>query len=178
MKKVLIGLAVLIVLVAGAGLAMPTSYAIEKSVVINAKPEAIHAHLDDLKKWEAWAPWYKMDDSIEVTYGEQTTGVGANQTWTSADSPGELTLTRSDPATGIAYEMAFIMEDDSKAPADCAMNFTVNGGTTTVTWTMTGDVGDMMRPVLSGLMTPVVKSSIGDMFEDGLQDLKTVVEGK
>lgn len=178
MKKVLIGLALLVVLVTVVGLVMPTSYAIEKSVVINAKPEAIHTHVGDLKKWPAWAPWLEMDPTIETTYGPTTTGVGASQTWTSAkDGDGELMLTRSDPTTGIAYEMAFIMEG-TRAPSLCAMNYTTEGDTTTVTWTMTGDAGEFMPPVIGGLMTPMMTNEIGSMFEKGLDNLKATVEGK
>jgi len=176
MKNVLIGLALLVVLVAAVGLVMPTSYAIEKSVVIHAKPEAIHPHLEDLKKWEAWAPWYQMDDSIQTTYGPKTIGVGASQTWKSTDGDGELQLTRCDLASGIAYDMAFIMDDGKRAPSTCAMDYRTSGDSTTVTWTMTGDCGDFMPPVLSGLMRPLVSKEIGAMFEKGLDNLKHTVE--
>ncbi len=175
MKNVLIGLVVLVVLVIVAGLVMPTSYAIEKSVVINAKPEAVHAHVGDLKKWESWAPWFEMDDTIQTTYGATTAGVGASESWTSKDGDGELTLTRCDPTTGIAYDMAFIMEG-TRAPSVCAMDYTTSGDTTTVTWTMTGDVSDFMPPVVSGLMKPLMSKEIGSMFEKGLENLKSTVE--
>lgn len=179
MKKVLTRvLAALILLVAAitvAGSLMPTTYRIERVATINAAPAAIHAHVADLQKWPAWAPWEEEDPSIVTTYGEKTVGVGASQTWTSDQGNGELTLTKADPMTGIAYEMAFIM-DGRRAPADCAMTYAEAGGSTTVTWTMEGDVADFMPRALAGLMTPLMDAQISDMFDRGLQSLKGRVE--
>jgi len=179
MKKVLTRvLAVLILLIAAitvAGSLMPTTYRIERVATINAPPAAIHAHVVDLEKWPAWAPWEEEDPSIVTTYGETTVGVGASQTWTSDQGDGELTLTEADPESGIAYEMAFIM-DGLRAPAICAMTYGEAGGSTTVTWTMEGDVNDFMPRALAGLMTPMMDAQISDMFDRGLQNLKGRVE--
>jgi len=106
---------------------------------------------------------------------ETTTGTGASQTWTSESGDGELTLTKSDAKTGIAYDMAFIM-GETRAPAACAMTYDAADGTTTVIWTMEGDVGDFMPPVIAGFMTPLMKGEIGSMFDKGLVKLKTIVE--
>ncbi len=175
MKGLLIGIVVVVLLVAAVGFFLPTAYSIEESVTIDAPPAQVHAFVGDLKKWPEWAPWYEEDPTILTTYGEKTTGVGASQTWTAEDGDGELTLTRSDVQTGIAYEMAFLM-GETRAPADCAMSYAVEGGRTTVTWTMTGDLGDMMPPVVAGYMRPLLQKQIGSFFVDGLQTLKSKVE--
>lgn len=175
MQKVLIGILLLLVAAVVAGLVMPTTYAIEKQVTIDATPEQVHAYVGDLQKWPEWAPWEGEDPTMETTFGEKTSGIGASQTWTGKDGDGELTITQSDEKEGIAYDMAFIMED-VRAPATCAMKYSAEGGKTTVTWTMEGDVADFMPPVLSGLMTPLMKSSIGGMFDKGLGQLKSKVE--
>ena len=173
--KILIGLGVVVVLVVVAGLVMPTTYAIEKEVTVDATPAQVHALVGDLKKWDEWAPWKEEDPTIETTYGPKTTGIGASQTWTSKEGDGELTITKWDETTGIAYDMAFLMEE-KRAPAKCAMVYTTEGGKTKVKWTMEGDIADFMPPVLSGLMTPFMKGSIEGMFDKGLKNLKTKVE--
>ena len=179
MKKVLTRVLAVSLLFAGvaavAGWLMPTTYKIERVVTIDAAPAAIHAHVHDLERWPAWAPWEEEDPSIVTTYGAQTVGVGASQTWTSDQGDGELTLTRSGPASGIAYDMAFIM-DGARAPSICAMTYAPAGGSTTVTWTMEGDVHDFMPRVLAGLMTPLMDAQISSMFDKGLQNLKGQVE--
>ena len=175
MKLILSGLAAILLLLVVVGFVLPTEYEIEESVAIQATPAQVHAHLEDLEKWPAWAPWVEADPTIVTTYGTTTVGVGASQTWTSESGDGELELTQCDPATGIAYDMAFI-SGDTRAPAAAAMSYSASGDTTTVTWTMSGDMGEFMPPVVAGLMTPIMKSSIGSMFAQGLDKLKLVVE--
>lgn len=175
LTRVLAALILLVVAITVAGSLMPTTYRIERVATINAAPAAIHAHVADLQQWPAWAPWEEEDPSIVTTYGEKTVGVGASQTWTSDQGDGELTLTKADPMAGIAYEMAFIM-DGRRAPADCAMTYAEAGGSTTVTWTMEGDVADFMPRALAGLMKPLMDAQLSDMFETGLQSLEGRVE--
>ena len=57
MKMILIGLAVLVALLVMVGVAMPTTYAVEKSIVIDANPVEVHAYVGNLRKWPEWAPW-------------------------------------------------------------------------------------------------------------------------
>jgi hypothetical protein len=175
MMKVLIGLAVLVVAIVLVGLMLPTEYSVNESVAIKASPEAIHAYVADLEKWDDWAPWLEEDPTIVTTLGEITVGVGASQTWTSKDGDGELTLTASDPATGIAYDMAFIM-GDVRAPSTCTMTYEVDGDSTVVGWTMDGDIGDMMPAVMAGYMNIMMESTISEMFKTGLTSLKEKVE--
>ncbi len=137
MKKLLIGLLVLILIAIGIGFVLPTDYRIEESVTIKTSTEKVHALVGDLTMWEKWAPWYEADPSIVNTFGDKTTGVGASQSWTSDSGDGELTFTRCDPATGVAYDMAFIMEG-TRAPARCEMNYEAKGTDTKVIWTMEG----------------------------------------
>jgi len=175
MQKFLIGILILVVAVVVAGLAMPTTYAVEKEITIDATPAQVHAYVGDLQKWETWAPWQEADPTMQANLGDKTTGIGASQTWTGKDGDGELTFTKCDEASGIAYDMAFIIEG-TRAPATCAMTYSETDGKTTVVWTMEGDAGDFMPPVVGGLMTPLMKSSIGGMFDQGLTKLKEKVE--
>ncbi len=176
MKKILIGLLVVIVLIVVIGFVLPTKYEIEERVTINAESAKVHELVGELRRWSEWSPWEAADDTIATTYGEKTTGVGASQTWTSDSGDGELTLTACDPATGIAYDMAFIL-GETRAPATCAMKYVAAGEGTEVIWTMQGDIGDFMPPVVAGYVNWFMKMSISSMCEQGLGKLKIVVEG-
>ena len=48
---VIFALAVLILVV---GILLPSSYTVERSVVIEASPDEVHKYVGDLKKWEEW----------------------------------------------------------------------------------------------------------------------------
>ena len=95
MKKLGLALAVLIVLFIVAGLFLPTQYTVTRTQVIQAKPSAIHVHVNDLTKWDAWAPWKDGDPSLVITQVKKTSGVGASQSWTGKDGNGSLTFTKS-----------------------------------------------------------------------------------
>src|SRR5262245_14663703 len=101
MKKVLIGLLVIVLLLALAGLVLPNDYNFSRSVTINATPAQVHALVGDLARWPDWAPWYDEDPTIKTTMGAKTTGVGASQSWTAESGDGKLILTRCDAEQGI-----------------------------------------------------------------------------
>ena len=157
------------------GLILPKDYDFNRSVVIDAPPEAIHAILDDLRRWPEWEPWKDADPTIEVTFGEKTTGVGAHQSWTSKDGKGELTITKSDPQSGIEFDMAFIMGEDKRIPSVGKLLFTKEGNQTRVTWSLKGN---MDIPVVGGFLAATMDKAAGAEFEKGLAKLKRAVETK
>lgn len=175
MKQFGIGALIVIALVVVIGLVAPKDYAVAESITVQAPPEHVHAFVGDLKRWPEWTPWQEQDPSIVTTYGERTTGVGASQSWTGEDGDGELTVTRWDPASGIAFEMAFIM-DGTRIPASGALTYTRVGSGTEVTWTMEGSWKGAVPPVLDGWMKILSPWMIGSEFERGLTKLKRVVE--
>jgi len=176
--KILIGLLVVLAIIAGVGLMLPTEFAVAKTVTIDAEPAQIHEYVGELKKWEEWTPWQEDDPTMVTTLGDKTAGIGAHQTWTGKDGDGELTFTKSDPTTGIAYDMAFIL-DEEKHPSTSAMTYKKVDGGTEVTWSMEGDAGSMMPPILGGYITKfAMVGSIEGMFDRGLSKLKEKVEAK
>lgn len=175
MKKLLVGLVVLLVAAAAIGFVTPKDYDVARSVTIDAPRAAVHAYVGHLDQWDEWTPWQEDDPTVETTVGDQATGVGASQTWTSADGAGELTFTMCDPNEGIACDMTFIMEEQ-RIPAQSAILYeTVEGGTR-VTWSMQGTWDGAMPPVIDGWMKILSPMMLGGMFDRGLANLKAKVE--
>lgn len=175
MKKIGLGLLVVIALLVVVGLVAPKDYAVAESITVRAPPDHVHRYVGDLRRWPEWTPWQEHDPTIVTTYGERTAGVGASQSWAGKDGEGELTLTRSDPNSGIAYQMAFIM-DQTRIPASGALAYTPTDGGTEVTWTMEGSWKGAVPPVLDGWMKILSPWMIGSEFQRGLAKLKQVVE--
>ena len=153
------------------GFILPQEYALERKISINASPADIHVFVGDLEKWPAWTPWQKTDPTIKTTMGEKHTGKGASQSWHGESGSGELTFTHSSPEKGISYDMIF----DGEFPASSDMVYQVDGPTTTVIWKMNGE---NTWPVVGGYMSLMMDSMVGPMFDDGLSNLKKVVESK
>ena len=176
LKKVALGCFGLIVLlflvVMAAALFLDRSYAVQREVLIDGTPAAIHAYTGDLVQWAEWSPWIDADPTIVVTLGDQTTGVGASQSWTSAQGPGELTFTKSTPES-TTYDMTINFggnELHSQAWLDAA----AEGASTRLTWRIEGTFDFFAGGFLAAAADPM----IGPLYDHGLQKLKAKVEGK
>ena len=173
LKTLLSIVIVLIVIVVVVGLFLPTSYTVERSIVIDAPPAKIHEYVGDLKKWSDWEPWREGDPTIVITHGEKTKGVGASQSWVGDSGDGALTFTKDSPIEGIEYDLVF---DDGTYESQSAVKYSpLEDGETEVTWIMTGDMG---TPVIGGYFVLMMDSMVGKMFDNGLVNLKNTVEGQ
>ena len=152
------------------GFLLPSSYAFERSITIQASPQQIHRFVGDLQRWPEWTPWAELEPSIQTTYGETTTGVGASQSWTSDSGGGELTLTRSDPLSGVDYRMSF----DGAFPSDGSIRYEVIPEGTLVTWDMRGEADNFVGRYLALL----IESMVGPNYESGLARLKALAESE
>ena len=171
LKTAAVTFVVFIAAVAVIGFFLPTKYAVERSVVIDATPEKIHGYVEDLKKWDEWAPWKGEAPSIVVTLGEKTSGVGASQSWVGDSGTGALTITKSSPENGIEYDLLF---DGGRYECKSSMKYSrLPDGGTKVTWKMSGDMG---RSLTGGYFAILMGSMVGSIFEKGLSNLKSTVE--
>lgn len=176
MRIVVIILLVLILLFAAVvvigGMMLSKEYELERSVVIAAPPAAIHELVGDLERWDDWTPWKENDPSVQVTLGPKSKGVGASQTWTSNEGDGELTITQSDPQTGIEYDMVFLNEGERMSSKGKVTYEIVEGGTK-VTWSMGGSID---TAIIGGYFATMMDAMVGPMFEKGLAQLKEAAE--
>lgn len=163
-------LALFIIIFAGIGMMLSDSYHVSRSIDIKAPPTVIHEYVGNLDKWGQWEPFRKQDPSMRVTVG-QATGVGAHQTWMGSDDNGRLVFTQSNPATGISYD--FFMDNDAMRSSAQITYTTEGSGVTQVAWTTQGNVD---IPVLGGYFAMLIDGFLGPIFENGLQNLKQVVE--
>lgn len=170
LKKIVIGLVGLIVLFLVIGFLLPRDYAVERSTVIDAPPEAVKAHVADLRRWPAWDPWSSRDETMEHSYEGAESGEGAIQTWTSEDSgEGRLEIVEETEQI-LAMELSF----EGQGTAKTSWRFEpVDGGKTKVTWDMSGE----MDPPIGPWFGLAMDGMIGGDYEQGLANLKRLVEG-
>ena len=87
-KKILIGIAAVIVLFVIIVALQPGQYRVSRSATIPAAPAVVFEHVNDLHKWETWSPWAKMDPNAKTTFEGPATGVGAVMAWERRLPPG------------------------------------------------------------------------------------------
>lgn len=172
-KKIGVAVGVLAVLGIGVTLALPGQSHVERSMMIKAPPEVIHATVGDLKTWDDWTAWTTVKDkTMKREFGASSTGVGGEMRWKGeAMGEGRVVLTKDDRATGITYDISF----DGMAPSVGSVSYAPTPEGTKVTWSSDLDLG--FNPVMR-LMGTQMDGWIGPDFEEGLKNLRLRAEGE
>jgi len=151
----------------------PDSFRVERSALIQATPEKVFAHINDLRSWSAWSTWEKMDPQMKKTYSANSTGKGTTYEWEGNKKVGHgrMAIIDSAPDTKIVIQLDFIKPFEAHNMGELTLQ-PQNGGTL-VTWAMYGP-----SPFISKLFGVFVSMDkmIGKDFEDSLANLKAVVE--
>jgi hypothetical protein len=173
-KKILIALVVLIAAAAGFIALQPAEFRVERSATIAAPPAQVFAQVNDLRKWDAWSPWAKLDPDAKVGFEGPSAGKDAAMTWSGNQSVGEgrMTVTESRPNELITIAVALVKPMAGSSTSQFA--FKPDGSGTTVTWTMSGHhdfVGKAMCLIMNG------RKMMGGEMEKGLAQLKVAAEG-
>ena len=149
----------------------PPTFRVERSVLINAPPEAVLTQVSDFKAWRAWSPYETLDTDLQRTYGGPDRGVGSTYAWAGKKAgTGRmriLSATNREVAIALDFEKPFKASNTATFTAEPA------GGATRVTWAMSGPAPYVSR--LMGLVFNMDKM-IGRDFEAGLSNLKSVAE--
>src|SRR5260370_29721271 len=85
LKKILIGLAVLILIFIAIVAMQPTDFRITPSAKFAAAPDTVFAQGNDFHKWDAWSPWAKLDPSAKNSFYGASSGAGAKFAWAGND---------------------------------------------------------------------------------------------
>lgn len=171
MKKFLSFIFLLIIILGVIGYFLPTQYTINKSIVISSSSADIHQYVGDLQKWGLWMPRKGEDPDIVINNSEKTIGIGASQSWQNKHGGGSLTFTSWSPDNGIEYDLYF---QAGKYKCKSAIRYNTTSETRTkVMWSMQGD---MNMPIIGGYFALFMRYSIGSMFQQGLGQLKLIVE--
>jgi hypothetical protein len=170
LKTVLLALLALVALFLVVALFLPSRYEIQRSIHIQARPDAIYPWVNNLKRWPEWTPWKnEKDPTLRYTYDGPEEGAGASCRWTGDKSgKGVMTITESNPGNGAKYEIYHGRQRSSGE-----ILFEPEGAGTRVIWTDAGQLGANPLNRYFGL---VIDRMIAPDFEAGLARLKQKVE--
>ncbi|QHI36200.1 hypothetical protein IMCC3317_15590 [Kordia antarctica] len=170
LKYVLLLLLVLIVAGAIFIATRANDYDVVRSKVIKAPITTVFNNINDYKNWEAWGPWMEEDSTIVVTYNEQTSGVGANYSWTSDNGPGKMKTVSLTQNKSIEQEMQF----GDYEPTDVYWTFEEVEEGTKVSWGMKSDKTAFVFKMFA-VMGGGMDKMLGDMEEKGLNSIEREV---
>jgi len=175
LKRLLIGSVLLIAAFLVVVWFQPDDYRLTRSTVIAAPAARVFAQVNELKKWDDWSPWAKVDPNAKVTFSGPQSGPGATFTWDGNDKvgAGTMTITESRPNQRIATRTDFARPFAGTSNTDFV--FSEQGGQTNVIWTMAGR-HDFISKAICLVMS--MEQMLGPDVEKGLVQLKQVSEGK
>ena len=173
LRKMILIVGGLLVVLALIGFMLPSHYAVERSIVIEAPPEDVYPNLVDLREWQQWGVWFKRDPDMEIHYSGPDRAVGMRSSWQSeSEGSGEMEITELEHNKKVVYQLYF---PDYEMGSTGYFELEDLETGTRVTWRDEGQVGN--NPV-DRYFVLMIDDLLGPDFELGLENLKTVVEHK
>lgn len=175
LKRLAIGLVLLVAAFAVVVHFQPDDYRLTRTTVIAAPAEAVFAKVNDLKRWEEWSPWAKLDPNAKITFEGPNAGVGASFRWDGNDKvgAGTMTIIESKPNDRVATRTDFIKPFEGTSRTDFV--FSQAGNQTNVIWSMSGTHNFFSKAIC---LVMNMEKMLGPDVERGLVQLKQVAEAK
>jgi hypothetical protein len=173
MTKILMVMPIVVVAFAGIVALRPSGFRVTRTARMRAPAPAVFAQVNDFHNWEAWNPWGKLDPVMKQTYQGAPAGTDAVYTWTGNKEVGEgrMTIIESRPNDLIRINLEFFRPFAATNIAE--FTFKSEGDQTAVIWSMTGK-NNFIAKAIHLFMN--MDKMIGAQFEQGLAQMKTVVE--
>jgi hypothetical protein len=176
LKWILAGAAAVVVIFLVVVALQPSDFKIERSATMRAPAPAAFAQVNDFQNWRAWSPWEKVDPALKRQYEGPKAGNGAVYAWQGNKDVGEgrMTITDSRPGELVRIKLEFFKPFAATNQTDFTFKPAAGANEgTTVTWIMTGQNNFVSKAVC---MFVNMDKMVGGMFEQGLTQMKTVVE--
>ena len=176
-KKVLIVLGVIVAIPLIVALFVNKTYAVEEAIVINKPKSEVFDYAKHLKNQDDFSAWANLDPDMKKTYHGTDGTVGFISAWESEDDNvgvGEQEILKIVEGERIDFELRFIKPFESTQAAYMTTQ-TVGANQTEVKW---GFDGEMRYPMNLMLLFMDFEKLIGEDFQEGLQNLKTILENK
>jgi effector-binding domain-containing protein/uncharacterized protein YndB with AHSA1/START domain len=166
----LMGVIIVLLLV---GFFLPRNEKVERTVTINAKPEAVYNLLNNLTTYDKWMPWNQLDTQWKVEYAPQTIGAGAWYKWQSKNDKvgkGKLTITESTANEKVITSLEF---EGFDKPSVSGWVLKPAGAGTELTWYMNSDMGNNPAHRWMGIL---MDKMLGPQFDKGLQNIAALAD--
>lgn len=174
MKKVLYIVLGLIALLLVAAFIMPKDYAVEREIVVNRPKAEVFEYLKSLKKQNDWSVWGLRDPNMKKTFSGTDGTVGFVSMWEGNDEvgKGEQEITKIEEGERIDTQLRFLKPFESTSDA-YMITKAIDSTSTQVKWGFTGRM-----PIPMNLMLPMlnIDESVGKDFQEGLANLKGILE--
>jgi polyketide cyclase/dehydrase/lipid transport protein len=173
LKKILIALVVILAALLVVVAVQPSEFRVERTTTIAAPADTVFEQVNNLRKWDAWSPWAKLDPAAKISFEGPEAGQGAAMGWSGNENVGEgkMTIVESKPKDDIKIKVDFTKPFEGSIGSE--FGFKANADKTDVTWAMTGHRTFVQKAfclIMNG------DKMMGGDLEKGLSQLKSVTE--
>ena len=171
-KKTALWLSLLLLALILFSFLLPKEFTVSRSITIDAPIDRVFDQVNDLRNWEKWSPWKRMDPMMEMTFSNPPVGQGAFYKWVSKDKhlgSGTMTLAK---VTNFE-EIVTALHSDDWGDASATFNFDHKGNDVKLTWSMTNKVGIMPW---NKYFSIAMKNMLKKQFDQGLAGIKFFTE--
>ena len=169
--SIIVAAAIVLILIRAAML--PREFRVSRSTNIRAPSDKIFALINDMKSFNEWNPFAKMDPTTNIVYRGPVSGPGAAFDWEGTGKAGKGSL----EIVGVSVPDSVTMKLDIVKPMEGHNNVVFalrkSVDATDVSWTMTGPY-----PYLNRIFGTIFNMDkiVGGTFDSGLADLKRLAE--
>jgi len=156
-------------------LVAPKEYSVSRSLVIERPVAEVYDYLKYLKNQDHWSPWKKRDPEMKQTFTGSDGTVGFISHWDSDHKQvgsGEQEISKLDENRRIETDIRFLKPWKSESTGFFDV-VDEGSNTTKVVW---GFSGKHKVPVNVMMMFMNMDKLVGKDFDEGLNDLKTLLE--
>lgn len=174
-RKIVLIIGVIVAILLIVALFVSKTYEVEEAIVINKPKSEVFDYVKHLKNQDNYSVWATLDPDMKKTYHGTDGTEGFISAWESEDDNvgvGEQEIIKIIDGDRIDYELRFIKPFESTQETYMTTK-SVNGNQTEVTW---GFNGEIKYPMNLMLLFMDFEKLIGDDFQEGLQNLKTLLE--
>ncbi len=180
LRKGFVGLLTVAAIALLGGFVLPSQVHIERQTTIDAPADQIFAEVSDFHNWDDWLPWAKLDPNARlVITGE---GTGQIMSWESENpevGSGTQQVTQLESPRLVKSHLDFGDRGVSDATFTLEPSNEASDEATLVTWSLDTDMREgvpMVKQPVSTYFGFLMDSIVGDQYEQGLANLKAVVE--
>ncbi len=173
LKFLALGLLLLVIVVGLVGMVLPDARHVERQITIDAPAAKVFPYVNNLKKFNQWSPWVKVEPVTQYIFDGPESGVGATMKWTSDNktvSGGSQEIVESELNSQVKTLLKFGKNDLSMA----TFTLSESAGKTTVLWEF--DIN--FSTTIARYFGMMMDEWVGDTYEQGLTQLKTLVEAQ
>ena len=174
LTKVLIGFVGILIALVVLSVFLPATAHVERSIVVKASPNEIFPYVNNLKAFNRWSPWFERDPDAQYEFTGPSNGVGMKMKWQSESDrvgSGSQEIVESRAPDFVATRLDF----GQQGAANAEWRLEPSNGSTLVVWGFDSELGSNPMSRYFGLM---MDSFIGADYEQGLENLKTLVESE